>query len=70
MKNILLVVLAISFAVPTQAQNKITLKDIWASGKFSPNYVYGLRSMQDGAHYTKTESGDDDATDIVKYAYA
>ncbi len=42
-----------SFCTLTQAQNSITLKDIWASGKFRPEYVYGLRSMNDGLNYTE-----------------
>jgi len=35
------------------AQESITLKDIWASGKFRAQNVYGLRSMNDGLSYTE-----------------
>lgn len=68
-RNILLFTLFVLFITPVYSQTKITLEDIWGSRKFSPNLVYGLRSMQDGLHYTKSEAGED-ATDIVKYDYA
>jgi len=39
------------------SQNQISLEDIWASGKFSSDYVWGQRSMNDGAHYTTLSGG-------------
>lgn len=39
-----------SFAADTE---EISLEDIWSSGKFRMNYVNGIRSMNDGVHYTK-----------------
>ncbi len=54
------------FHVELAAQNqKVTLEEIWASGKFSSDYVWGQRSMKDGAHYTTNSGGS-----IIKYAYA
>ncbi len=50
-------------------QADITLTDIWKSNTFSPNYVSGLRSMNDGIHYTRTVSTPGGQS-IVKYAYA
>ena len=51
--RIIFLSLLISCCTLAQAQNSITLKDIWASGKFRPEYVYGLRSMNDGLNYTE-----------------
>lgn len=50
-------------------QADITLKDIWKSNTFSPNHVSGLRSMNDGIHYTRTVSTPGGQS-IVKYEYA
>lgn len=54
-----------------QAQDAaLTNELIWYSGEFSPEYVSGLRSMNDGAHYTSLERDEDNGSTIVKYAYA
>jgi dipeptidyl-peptidase-4 len=50
-------------------QTSITLQDIWYSGKFRSEYVYGLRSMNDGEHYTAMARSADGPA-VVKYAYA
>ncbi len=42
----------------------VNLEDIWSSTIFSAESVYGLRSMNDGLHYTSLEDGS-----INKYAY-
>ena len=48
------------------AQNtNVTLDEIWASGKFSADYVWGQRSMNDGEHYTTSEGGK-----IIKNSYS
>lgn len=47
-----------------QAQ-KITLEDIFEKGTFRAQSVYGLRSMNDGVHYTTMEA----QKRIVKYSY-
>ena len=52
------------------AQEKITLKQIWASGMFQPEYVYGLKSMNDGVHYTLLDNDRGSTQKINQYAYA
>ena len=48
------------------AQNtNVTLDEIWASSKFSADYVWGQRSMNDGEHYTTSEGGK-----IIKNSYS
>ncbi len=51
-------------------QNKkdITLTDIWKDYKFYPEYVSGLRSMNDGLHYTTLERHQN-GTALVEHAY-
>ncbi len=44
---------------------KITLDDIYRKNRFSQQSVHGLRSMNDGIHYTVREAG----ISIVKYSY-
>jgi dipeptidyl-peptidase-4 len=48
-------------------QDPITLEDIWKSREFSPRYVSGVRSMDDGLHYTRLVS--DKGRQVVKYSY-
>lgn len=60
----LLALLLSSISLSAQKENKeITLEDIWTKGTFSTRYIYGLRSMNDGMHYTRLKEG------IVKYHY-
>lgn len=47
------------------AQKQITLEDLFVHGTFSQKSVQGLRSMNDGNHYTVMESG----ARIVRYSY-
>lgn len=67
MKNILTVLLATIFSLSLQAQTsrEITLEDIFVNGTFRAQSVSGLRSTNDGEHYTTHESGNK----IVKYSY-
>ena len=51
-----------------QAQS-FTNEDIWLNSKYSSEQVYGLRSMNDGEHYTTMERSKNGVT-ISKYAYA
>lgn len=46
------------------AQKQLSLDDIWKSREYSPKYLYGLNSMNDGLHYTVQEQ-----TGVVKYEY-
>ncbi|HAX97114.1 MAG TPA: S9 family peptidase, partial [Prolixibacteraceae bacterium] len=47
------------------AQKQITLEDIFVNGTFNQKSVQGLRSMNDGNHYTVMENG----ARVVKYSY-
>ena len=47
---------------------EITLEDIWKSGKYRQKSVYGLRSMNDGKHYT-TLDREESGQSINKYSY-
>ncbi|MFW6302881.1 MAG: S9 family peptidase [Bacteroidales bacterium] len=49
----LLMILAVLMVLPLSAQKKIQLEDIWTKGEFSQQSVRGIRSMQDGEHFTK-----------------
>jgi dipeptidyl-peptidase-4 len=59
--------IATLFAVTAIAQTtqKITLEDLFVKGTFRASTVSGLRSMNDGEHYTVLEKN----SKIVKYSY-
>ena len=42
---------------------------IWASGTFRTEYVWGIRSMADGKHYTTQEYDENVGSCIVKWSY-
>ena len=42
---------------------------IWASGTFQSEYVWGIRSMADGKHYTTQEMDPKKGSCIVKWSY-
>ncbi|MEJ6796925.1 MAG: hypothetical protein QNK63_09455 [Flavobacteriales bacterium] len=67
MKKIFIVIAFMSLLSPfLVAQNSdIALDEIWASGKFSADYVWGQRSMSEGKHYTTFEGGK-----IIQNAYS
>ena len=68
MKRLLLIPLLL-IACLVGAQNgtkKITLEDVTLNGTFNAKSVYGLRSMNDGLHYTILTDGQR----IEKFAYA
>ena len=51
------------------AQEKmIQLEDIWASRTFSPEWVWGINSMNDGVHYSSLNYGDKNVY-ITEYSY-
>jgi len=52
-------------AIQAQDNSKITLADLWKKGTFNSQGVRGLRSMDDGNHYTTLEKG----RMIVKHSY-
>lgn len=47
------------------AQSEITLEDIWKNGTYRSEGVYGIRSLNDGKHYTTLQNGN-----VVKFNYA
>ncbi len=49
-------------------QEKLTLEKIWKSREFSQSYVSGLRSMNDGLHYTRLVRNEG-GQHIIKYAF-
>jgi dipeptidyl-peptidase 4 len=65
-----LLILAASIQVNAQKAEKIKLEDIWKSAKYRSEGVYGLRSMNDGLHYTTLDYSNDGAAMILKYSYA
>lgn len=62
---ILLVISLTFFTGRAQQAQKITLEDIFQKGTFRAQSVYGLRSMNNGIHYTTLEA----QSKIVKYSY-
>lgn len=59
--------LIVFFGSHLPAQNKqLSLNDFFVDGTFQLRGVYGLRSMNDGEHYTVVEGN---GTRIVKYSY-
>jgi len=52
------------FVLTQNFAQKLTLEDVWLRYSFYPNYVSGLRSMNDGMHYTAIKSDK-----IIKYSY-
>ena len=51
------------------AQEKmIQLEDIWASRTFSPEWVWGINSMNDGVHYSSLNYGKNNVY-ITQYSY-
>jgi dipeptidyl-peptidase-4 len=67
MKRFFVFAIAIVLTISIQAQTtqKITLEDIFVKSAFKAQTVSGLRSMDDGEHYTTLENN----TKIVKYSY-
>ncbi len=51
------------------AQEQFSNEKIWYSRTFAQEYVWGIRSMADGMHYTSLEYTEDGGSAIVKYAY-
>ncbi len=46
------------------AQSEITLEDIWQNDTYKSEGVYGIRSLNDGEHYTTLQNGN-----VIKYSY-
>ncbi len=61
-----ILLLALIFSHVLSAQKQLSLDDFFVNGTFRTKGVYGLRSMNDGEHYTVLENN---GTQIVKYSY-
>lgn len=66
---IILLIFQVSLTQELMAQkNKLTLEEVWASAKFRPEFVFGIKSMNDGEHYSVLEFGQQTVS-IEKYSY-
>ncbi len=63
--RVCLLVLLIFNAGLSLAQSTITLEDIWRNGTYSAEHVSGIRSLNDGLHYTTLEDGN-----FLQFSYA
>lgn len=61
----LFVLFSITASAQKRGYQEITNDMIWGGGMFSPEYVYSVRSMNDGEHFSALEGNK-----IVKYSYA
>lgn len=65
--HILILLILVSAGVQVMAQSKqLNLNDFFKDGTFRSKGVYGIRSMNDGEHYTVLEN---EGKKIVKYSY-
>ena len=68
-KSTLVAFASILLAQSSFAQEKtIKLEDIWASRTFSPEWVWGLNSMNDGVHYSSMNYGNENVY-VTEYSY-
>lgn len=66
-KKLLWFVVIYLISIQVFAQKKFTIEDFVVNYSFYPNSVYGLRSMNDGKHYTTLNR---QGATIEKYSYA
>lgn len=64
LSRISIVILIIFNTSLAWSQSAITLEDIWKTRKFRAEGVYGVRSLNDGEHYTVLEDGE-----VERYSY-
>lgn len=69
MKKIFVLAFGLLLHVAISAQSGLTNQLIWASPEFNSEFVGGLNSMNDGAHYSAMEDSDAFGTRIVKFSY-
>ncbi|MFN2422755.1 MAG: S9 family peptidase [Cryomorphaceae bacterium] len=67
-KFALILFVALTSSVFAQ-EAEITLEKIWKSGEFSARSVSGIRSMNDGIHYTSMARDESGGQYIIKHAY-
>ena len=69
LRTILVTLTTLFISQLVSAQDKtIQLEDIWASRTFSPEWVWGLNSMNDGIHYSSMNYGNGNVY-VTEYAY-
>ena len=70
MKNFIILFFLIGAIFSTDAKEtrELTLEKIWKQGTFRQKSVSGLKSMQDGIHYTVLENIEEEQQ-INKYSY-
>lgn len=69
MKKTLFLGCALAATALTSAQTtEITLEDIWKTGKYRQDYVWGINSMNDGKHYSILNYTQD-GVEIERYDY-
>ncbi len=66
--NFFLGIALLASSVVATAQEKLTLQDIWASGKFQSQGIYGIRPANNGNNYTAITFGDE-GPEIAEFAY-
>ena len=68
-KSILVLITGFLMSYNSLAQEKlIQLEDIWASRTFSPEWVWGINSMNDGVHYSSLNYGEENVY-VTEYSY-
>ena len=68
-KSILVLITGFLVSYNALAQEKlIQLEDIWASRTFSPEWVWGINSMNDGVHYSSLNYGEENVY-VTEYSY-
>lgn len=65
-RHTLIIFLSLCMITPAMAQTGISLEDIWQKPTFRQQGISGLRSMNDGAHYTRLNMM---RNTIQKYSY-
>lgn len=60
--------LSLTLTILSGTAQQITLEGIWKNGTFRQQSVYGVRSMNDGVHYTSIDRTDN-GVEINKYSY-
>lgn len=69
LSSLIVLTLLTTLQVQSQQKKNITLEDIWKTGTFRADGVYGLRSTTDGNNYTTMESDRGGTKTINKYSY-
>ena len=69
MKKFYLTVVTLTICCSCWGQNKsVSLEDIWQNYSFYPEYVWGLKSMNNGSYYTQVDI-DNNVSKLNKYSY-